>query len=330
MQGRQLENKRSTRRGWCLLRLPDGCELTPDHRGAGRGRVDPSRLQRAKAETARAIEAFEFHRAALGLYEFVYGELCDWYWRSSSRACTRRKTRTSRAFALGVLAEDAWRSPNPVIPFVTEELWSHAPGADGLLMAHAWPTADESLTDAQAERSWRARSRRCKRCAAGATGSAARARGAAAGAARGRGLRAHGGVRRPDGALRVVAGRRRAGRDGGVPGGSVALLATTRSTSERRRAGSSSAALAGSRAHARRAAAGERRLHRQGAGAVVQAERVKLAGCARSATRCDSPTRFAGGQGAEGHRLERGASEEYLSGSSCSACASGSSGCAAC
>ena len=38
-----------------------------------------SRLQRAKAETARAIEAFEFHRAALGLYDFVYGELCDWY-----------------------------------------------------------------------------------------------------------------------------------------------------------------------------------------------------------------------------------------------------------
>ena len=28
---------------------------------------------------ARAIEAFEFHRAALGLYDFVYGELCDWY-----------------------------------------------------------------------------------------------------------------------------------------------------------------------------------------------------------------------------------------------------------
>ena len=38
-----------------------------------------SRLQRAKAGTARAIEAFEFHRAALGLYDFVYGELCDWY-----------------------------------------------------------------------------------------------------------------------------------------------------------------------------------------------------------------------------------------------------------
>ncbi len=27
----------------------------------------------------RAIEAFDFSKAALGLYDFVYGELCDWY-----------------------------------------------------------------------------------------------------------------------------------------------------------------------------------------------------------------------------------------------------------
>jgi valyl-tRNA synthetase len=34
---------------------------------------------------------------------------------------------------------------------VTEELWSHLPGADGLLMAHRWPVADESLIDPEAE-----------------------------------------------------------------------------------------------------------------------------------------------------------------------------------
>ena len=28
---------------------------------------------------AAAIDAFDFHVAALRVYDFVYGELCDWY-----------------------------------------------------------------------------------------------------------------------------------------------------------------------------------------------------------------------------------------------------------
>jgi len=40
---------------------------------------------------------------------------------------------------------------HPVIPFVTEEIWSYLPGPDDLLMGHRWPEADESLRDAEAE-----------------------------------------------------------------------------------------------------------------------------------------------------------------------------------
>ena len=38
-----------------------------------------SRLQPAKADAARRIDEFDFAKLALGLYDFVYGELCDWY-----------------------------------------------------------------------------------------------------------------------------------------------------------------------------------------------------------------------------------------------------------
>ena len=38
-----------------------------------------SRLQHAKADAAARLEAFDFAKLALGLYDFVFGELCDWF-----------------------------------------------------------------------------------------------------------------------------------------------------------------------------------------------------------------------------------------------------------
>jgi valyl-tRNA synthetase len=54
--------------------------------------------------------------------------------------------REATEFALYVLAQTL-AIAHPVIPFVTEEIWSYIPGSDGLLMAHRWPHADEGLRD---------------------------------------------------------------------------------------------------------------------------------------------------------------------------------------
>jgi valyl-tRNA synthetase len=167
-QGRQLANKLFNATRLVLLRT--GREAAEgdagDEAAKRRGRIvlddEPprpaavedawilSRLQRAKGDTARAIESFEFHRAALGLYDFVYGELCDWYLEIVKPRLYEDDNRDVSRFALGVIAETL-AIAHPVIPFVTEELWSHIPGADGLLMARPWPAADESLIDPEAE-----------------------------------------------------------------------------------------------------------------------------------------------------------------------------------
>src|SRR4051794_18975104 len=76
-QGRQLANKLWNASRLVLLRAP--AELPEPRAVAVEDAWILSRLQRAKAATARALETFEFHRAALGLYDFVYGDLCDWY-----------------------------------------------------------------------------------------------------------------------------------------------------------------------------------------------------------------------------------------------------------
>jgi valyl-tRNA synthetase len=151
-QGRQLANKLFNASRLVLLRAADGAALdgAPPQPQAVEDAWILSRLQRAKAETARAIEAFEFHRAALGLYDFVYGELCDWYLEIIKPRLYADDNEAVSRFAIGVLAETL-AIAHPVIPFVTEEIWSHVPGADGLLMGHRWPAADDALIDADAE-----------------------------------------------------------------------------------------------------------------------------------------------------------------------------------
>ena len=148
-QGRQLANKLWNASRLVLLRAPD------DAARAARGRRSRtrwilSRLQRAKAATARAIEAFEFHRAALGLYDFVYGELCDWYLELVKPRLYADDNAEVSAVALHVLSETLALA-HPVIPFVTEEIWGFVPGAEGLLMAQPFPAADDSLLDEAAE-----------------------------------------------------------------------------------------------------------------------------------------------------------------------------------
>jgi sigma-B regulation protein RsbQ len=104
----------------------------------------------APEATTAAIDAFEFHRVALGLYDFVYGELCDWYLEIVKPRLYAGDNEQVAAFALHVLGETLALA-HPVIPFVTEELWSHMPGADGLLMARRWPLPDETRRDPAAE-----------------------------------------------------------------------------------------------------------------------------------------------------------------------------------
>ena len=175
-QGRQLANKLFNASRLILLRAADGVAYEEGAAPAPQTVEDRwilSRLERTRAETAKAIEAFEFHRAALGLYDFVYAELCDWYLEIVKPRLYADDNAEVSAFALHVLAETL-AIAHPVIPFVTEELWGHIPGTDGLLMGHPFPRATPPGSTPPPRRSWAARSSRSRSCAAGATGSAPR------------------------------------------------------------------------------------------------------------------------------------------------------------
>jgi valyl-tRNA synthetase len=161
-QGQRLANKLFNASRYVLLNVRP---VEPDPRPqTGYDRWILSRLQAAKAAFAASLEAFDFAKASLGLYDFVYGELCDWYLEFTKG---REFDDDLSATMLHVLGETLVLA-HPVIPFVTEELWSHLPGADGLLAVTQARPADPALRDepveaqtaavieaVQALRSWR-------------------------------------------------------------------------------------------------------------------------------------------------------------------------------
>jgi valyl-tRNA synthetase len=146
-QGQALANKLFNAARFVLLNVSPDAAAGP-RPATVEDRWILSRLQRAKADAARRIEEFDFHKLALGLYDFVYGELCDWYLELVK---AREFDADLSATMLFVLRETLALA-HPVIPFVTEEVWSYVPGVDGLLAQARRAAVDEELLDEGAER----------------------------------------------------------------------------------------------------------------------------------------------------------------------------------
>jgi valyl-tRNA synthetase len=149
-QGQQLANKLWNASRLILLGAADDARPKPrprtpeDHWILGR-------LIEARARALGRIESFDFAHAALGLYSFVYGELCDWYLELVKPRLYEGEPEVSSTL-LHVLRETL-AIAHPFIPFVTEEIWSYLPGAEGLLAGYRPPEPDWSeLRDERAER----------------------------------------------------------------------------------------------------------------------------------------------------------------------------------
>jgi valyl-tRNA synthetase len=108
-----------------------------------------SRLSAVIAEVDGLLEQFEFGKACEALYHFAWDEFCDWYVELakvplSSGGEAAGQTRK----VLGFVLDQTLRLLHPVMPFVTDELWSALTGEDSVMVA-AWPRFE--FTDAAAE-----------------------------------------------------------------------------------------------------------------------------------------------------------------------------------
>jgi valyl-tRNA synthetase len=157
-QGQALANKLFNATRFALLRIAGlpGVELGGIQPAPRPTTIEDrwilSRLQEILADTAARIEDYDFSHAALGLYDFVYAELCDWYLEivKPRLASEREPDRDLVATLLHILRQTAALA-HPVIPFVTEELWSYLDHSGELLAGSPYPRADTSLIDRDVE-----------------------------------------------------------------------------------------------------------------------------------------------------------------------------------
>jgi valyl-tRNA synthetase len=142
-----------------------------------------SRLQHVIAEVDEQFERYEFAKVCDTLYHFAWDDVCDWY-LELSKPVVASEPKTRRV--LGHVLDQLLRLLHPVIPFVTDELWTaltrrdsdqsgsastgparrrlgaahdpdqspsgaaHDPDQSSVMVA-GWPTVDKSYVDDPAE-----------------------------------------------------------------------------------------------------------------------------------------------------------------------------------
>ena len=108
-----------------------------------------SRLSETTAEFSSLIESYEFARACESIYHFAWDDLCDWYLELSKEAFASGSAAASQR-VLGHVLDTLFRLLHPVMPFITETMWTTLTGGETLVNA-AWPIADSSLINKKSE-----------------------------------------------------------------------------------------------------------------------------------------------------------------------------------
>jgi valyl-tRNA synthetase len=106
-----------------------------------------SRLAAVTAEVDTLYERFEFGKLAEALYHFAWDEVCDWYLELAKAALAGEAAQATRD-VLGYVFDALLRLLHPVIPFVTEELWTALTGGDSVMTA-PWPGQRLAAADGQ-------------------------------------------------------------------------------------------------------------------------------------------------------------------------------------
>jgi valyl-tRNA synthetase len=147
-EGARLANKLWNASRFVLLQADTAVEPAPSA-------ADPvdrwilSRLAGASASVLRQLDAYDLSGAVKELYGFIWNDFCDWYVEAAKGRLYGEDAEERQAASQTLLwvLERMLALAHPVMPFVTEEIWSHLPGDRELLMLSPMPEPDARHRD---------------------------------------------------------------------------------------------------------------------------------------------------------------------------------------
>ncbi|MDO9573519.1 MAG: valine--tRNA ligase, partial [Candidatus Contubernalis sp.] len=105
------------------------------------------RYNQTVRETTRLMEKYALGDAARELYDFIWGDFCDWYIEMSKMDLygdeeeDQKRSKSVLCFVL----DGTLRLLHPFMPFLSEEIWQHMPHQGEALIIASWPEDDPTL-----------------------------------------------------------------------------------------------------------------------------------------------------------------------------------------
>jgi valyl-tRNA synthetase len=94
-----------------------------------------ARIEATRAEFEADLAAFDFAHAVQRLYHLTFDDFCDWYLESIKPRLAEEEVRATAFAAL----ERLLKLLHPVMPHVTEEIWTNLPARETRLIVAPWP-----------------------------------------------------------------------------------------------------------------------------------------------------------------------------------------------
>ena len=109
-----------------------------------------NRLSETISEVDSLLEQYEFARACELMYHFAWDDLCDWYLELSKESFASGDCADTKR-VLGFVLDQLFRLMHPIMPFITETMWTALTGGESLVIAQ-WPVAHPDHIDKKAEK----------------------------------------------------------------------------------------------------------------------------------------------------------------------------------